>query len=139
LLEGLELSVQFAGAMHSALPCPSVSGASGTPATGPKPSGRSVVSVGRYNPVRSNVETQIRPVVKVVRLPRDDRGNLKILGGRRGWGCPFEAGRRPRIITRDPAEERGPSQIDHRHQITDGENRGARSGHHVVNLKFRRI
>src|SRR5208283_3568996 len=140
LLEGLELSVQFAGAMHSALLCPSVSGASATPGARPKPSGRSVVSVGRYNPVRcSNIETQIRPVMKVVRLPRDHRGNLKILGGRRRRSFPFEAGRRPRIITRDLAEERSPGQIDHRHQIADGENRGARGGHHVVHLKFRRV
>src|SRR5208283_3026405 len=78
-------------------------------------------------------------MMKVIRFPGDYGRNREILRGWRRWSFPFQTGGGPGIVARDLAKKGGPSEINHGHEITDSENGGAGSGHHVVNLKFRRI
>ena len=63
----------------------------------------------------------------------------KIMFWRRRRRCPFQPGRVPRIWPGFFSIKQRPDQINQRQQITDAENRRARGGKDVVDLKFRRV
>src|ERR1700704_6646441 len=75
-----------------------------------------------------------------VRRLRDQGLMLKVVGGRRsGRLLPFEAFRVPWILRSRGSFPPRPREVDHRYQISYGQNRCARSRHHIQDLKFRRV
>src|SRR5271156_1439667 len=78
-------------------------------------------------------------MLKIVRLPIDDRSNVKVFRERRRIRFPFESGGRPRVGPSDAAVLDGPSQVNHRQKIAEGQNRSSRGGHDVKRLKLRWI
>src|SRR6185312_3597992 len=58
----------------------------------------------------------------LIRWPCHDRLNVEVVLRRRRRGLPFEPRRIPWIGRRASAEEKGVAEIEHRHQIGDGEN-----------------
>src|SRR5207248_2927841 len=72
----------------------------------------------------------------VVGFPGDDWALLKIKGRRRRGRLPFQARSSPRIIARNFAVTQRPEQVNHRQDVSHGENGGAGDRQDVQNLKF---
>src|SRR5208282_374713 len=126
--------------MHSALPYPSVSGVNWPPVPGPKPGNPSIASVvWRNRGMFRNVQSEVRPIMKIVSFPRYNGCDFKILGGGRRGRCPLEPSGGPGIAASHLPVERSPSEVNHGQEIADGKNGGTGGRHHVVDLKFRRI
>src|SRR6266850_4221304 len=75
----------------------------------------------------------------LVRRTGDDWDFFEIMFRRGGGGLPFETGCVPGIGGSFLAVFQRPNEIDYRQKIPDAENRSARAGEDVVDLKFVRI
>src|SRR5262249_21063848 len=76
---------------------------------------------------------------EVVGLALHHGRRLEIMRRRRRWCLPFQARGLPWIGRRTLPEEQRPAEIEQRQRICDRESRSAHRGHHVPDLKFRRV
>ncbi len=86
-----------------------------------------------------NIQTEFRPIMKVVRFPGNYGSDFEILRERGRLRGPLEASGGPGIIAGNLAVESRPSKVNHREQVTDSQDGSAGSRHDVVHLKLRRI
>src|SRR6516165_6518784 len=112
--------------MHFALLYASVTGTNRAPAAGASPASvPSIVPMGGSNrgTLRcAGLQTEIRPMVKVVGLPGNHRRDFEIFRGRRRRRPPLEPRGRPRIRSRYFAVKGRPGEINHRQEIAESEN-----------------
>src|SRR6266849_6391279 len=120
LLHRFVLPEQLSGAMHSAL--------------------LTVLVVSVRKRRRTGYgQSQIRPVLEIVRLPGDFGRDFEIFGGRRRIRLPLKPGSGPGVAACDISLAHGPNQINHRKQVAERKNGRPGAGHYVEHLKFRRI
>src|SRR3974390_1700554 len=102
-----------------AFTCPPASGSAPRVSARVKPGTTLIVAVSRNHTTARGmsgrlIQTEVRPVVEVVRLPRHHGRHFKVFRRRRRWRLPLQPGCRPRIIASYLAVKRRPRQINHR-------------------------